>query len=675
MRWRGVLSVFLLLMLLLNVSVSAQFPSHENFDVANEDFFALTSFLQDSIKFCEQVVNVSYAAQATAVFSPTVNVTFDEKEQQESLTLSDHLGQHLNYSSMVLDAIDESVQSRSMLQDVLIPLRSMSLNVTRLARNHSFVLDFFESMQLFISTGEIGNSSLISNMTQVHQQLTQMSDQIRIIQDQIPLLQSYFSMNSLEQDMHDFSKVVNRYERYLDLFVSFLYIDEPYVALYTDKNECYLSENLTFHGYFIEPTGFVSNQSISLYKDDDLLYSTETNRFGRFTFFVDTVNETTDTYSFQAETSYENNLYRSDPVVVSFSLMPTNITLVLSKTQLQPNESVTLTGRLRTITQKPLQEHIHLVINDQSFSVQTDESGSFSYVFSNYSIYGSYTVTGSFQPTKTFEPCSDTLVFSINEPTLLSLISNQNTFTDEDTIKLHGILTEKHTHQGLSEKNISLLLNGKVIDYTFTDENGSYSFVISTDDVSMDLLLLQTRFDARLLQWRSSTSQILSLSYEQSLFSNLFIFISGISIFFIALIVLFFLYSRKKTFFGSTPDENLSNIRMSKRIMDMKTLQLSQNVFNDTISTSLPSKQKIIRMYHQLLSFFIDQGIEFDSSATHKDVQNQLRQLQLPRDSVDDITFSFEQAQYSTNYIHNGQVHLFSVHAQTLQTHFFKEAH
>lgn len=675
MRWRGVLGVFLLLMLLLNVSVSAQISSHQNFDAANEDFFALTSFLQDSIQSCEQVVNASYAAQATATFSPNVSVTFDEKEQQESRSLSNKIDQHLKYSSMVLDTIDESVQSRSMLQDVLIPLRRMSLNVTSLARNHSFVLDFFESMQLFISSGEGQNTSLLSNITLIHQHLTDMSNHIRSIQNQIPLLQSYFSMTTLEGDMQDFSRLVNRYERYLDLFVSFLYIDEPYIALYTDKNQYYLSENLSFHGYFIEPTGFVSNQTINLYKDEDQLYSTKTNRFGRFTFFVETDNETADTYSFQVETKYQNNIYRSDSLDISFSLMPTNITLVLSKTQIQPDESVTLAGRLRTLTHKPLQEIIHLVINDQSVSVQTNITGSFTYVLSNYSDYGSYLITASFQPIKTFEPCSTTILFSINEPTVLSLSSNQNTFTDDDAIQLTGMLTEKHTQKGLIDKNISLLLNGKVIEYTSTDENGSYSFLLSTDDVSMNLLLFQTRFDARLPQWRSSTSKTLTLSYEQSLFSDLFILISGFSIFFIALIVLFFLYSRKKTFFGSKPNESLSSIRMSKRILDMKTLQLSQHVFNDTISTSLPSKQKIIQMYHQLLSFFMDHGIEFDSSATHKDVQNQLRQLHLPSDSIDDITFSFEQAQYSTNYIHDGQVHLFSVHAQTLQTHFFKEVH
>jgi len=364
MKSRGAISIFLLVIILLSGNVFAQIPSHKQFSTAQEDYFALISFLHDSKAACDSLLNTSYAARVTILFYPNISLFFDEEKQQDSLVLADKLLKKMDYPLTVLDTIDESVESRTVLEEILIPLKQISQRIIHLAYNHSTVLDLFYSLYIFTTSEEANDEDIMSNFTMIHQNLTQMKDHLSTLQGLLPQITDYFSTEYLEQKIQDFFLLLDDYEEYLNNFLSFISIDEPKLVLYTNKNKYFLTEKIIFSGYFIDPSGVVTNQSITIFKDDELLNITETNDYGRFTTIFETTSEEAKQYTFFAETKYQGVTYSSQLIFIDLLLMPTKLYLSIPKQHFRPNETITLEGRLRTINGDPIQDSVNLFIKN-----------------------------------------------------------------------------------------------------------------------------------------------------------------------------------------------------------------------------------------------------------------------------------------------------------------------
>lgn len=674
---RGIAIIFLLIVLLLNATVSAQYPAHKQFSTAEEDYFALISFLQDSKNACETVLTSSYDSQMTISFSPTITLFFDEEKQQHSLLLADQLSKNLQYPLTVLETIDDSVESKAVLLDIIVPLRQISMDITDLAMSHSQVIDAFHLLHNFTRSTHVDNEKMIANFTMVHQQLSMMSNQLTSMQQLLPQLSFYFSTNHLEELIQDFFVLLAEYERYLDQFLSFLFLDEPTLVLYSEKNKYYLTEDVTFFGYFIDSSGFIKNQTITILLENSIVNSTQTNDLGRFNTIFETRSETANQYSFVAETEYQGIWYSSQEVLITLSLMPTQLSLGSSKQHAQPNEEIRIIGELTTIKDEPVQGTVQLFNRNHLISVQTNATGFFSITDSNYSTYGAHTINASFQSTRIYHSCSRNITIFINEPTVLSLSATPKKVTGEEPISLNGILLDREQERGIPGKSISLFVNGIKTQQTTTDENGNYSFVVSPKNNSVSLFTFQTRFDSVDDKWRSSVSPLVQIPLAASFFKEhleemliFFFLIIGL----VTMISIIYIYRNRLVVFHSSNSEKEIDDRILAKNNEKKTsldYPFESSVESSSMA-SLPSKQRVIASYQKLLSFFISHGIHLSFSFTHKDIQQKLETVHLSSTVIADVTSCFERAHYSIQPITEEEVQQFTTNITLLQTEYLE---
>lgn len=678
---RGVAIIFLLIVLLLSPSVFAQVPAHKQFSTAEEDYFALVSFLQDSKNACETVLTSSYDAHVTISFSPNITLFFDEEKQQKSLLLALTLKKNLQYPLTVLETIDDSVESKAVLQDFIIPLRKISMCIIDLAINHSLVIDGFHVLHEFTRSTKVDNEKMIANFTLIHKKLSMMNNQLTRIQQRLPELSMYFSMDDMETLIDEFFVLITEYERYLDQFLSFLFLDEPTLVLYSEKNKYYLTEDVTFFGYFIDPSGFITNHSLSILLDDIVVNNTKTNDVGRFNTVFETRSIPVGTYSFVAETDYQGIRYSSQEVLIILSLMPTQLSLRSLKQHAQPNEKIRITGELTTIKDEPVQGTVHLFIRNHSISVQTNATGFFSITETNYSTYGAHKINASFQSTQIFDSCFQSITFFINEPTVLSLSATPKELTSEEPIILSGVLLDREREKGIPEKTISLFVNGIKTQQTTTDEHGNYSFVFSSKNSSATVFSFQTRFDSIDDQWRSSVSPLVQIPFVQLSFLSSFFkeYREEILVFFfliislVLIISIFYIYRNRSIGYSVPQIDNKTQDRIIAETSEKKTpLTSSLDSLNVNETDSLPCRQRIITRYQQLLSFFINHGMQLPFSYTHKDIQDKLETVHLSSTVIADVTSCFERAQYSIQVITDEEVQQFTTNMTLLQTEYLE---
>jgi hypothetical protein len=671
MKSRGAISIFLLVIILLSGNVFAQIPSHKQFSTAQEDYFALISFLHDSKAACDSLLNTSYAARVTILFYPNISLFFDEEKQQDSLVLADKLLKKMDYPLTVLDTIDESVESRTVLEEILIPLKQISQRIIHLAYNHSTVLDLFYSLYIFTTSEEANDEDIMSNFTMIHQNLTQMKDHLSTLQGLLPQITDYFSTEYLEQKIQDFFLLLDDYEEYLNNFLSFISIDEPKLVLYTNKNKYFLTEKIIFSGYFIDPSGVVTNQSITIFKDDELLNITETNDYGRFTTIFETTSEEAKQYTFFAETKYQGVTYSSQLIFIDLLLMPTKLYLSIPKQHFRPNETITLEGRLRTINGDPIQDSVNLFIKNNSVYVTTDSTGFFSTTFSNYSTYGTYVINAWFKGTRVYNSSSKNITFFINEPTMLFLYASQTEIGIEESIILTGFLSDTTDDIRLSGKTISLYVNGVKVQQTTTDEQGNYSFVFSTKNSSAERLSFQTRFISTDQKWRSSASSIIQIPFAASFLQEYFFILPFIALFFVSSIIILYFFRYRATLSSSSKAVSKKTYTKNKK----KTPQPYpiEPVIQSSSDSLLSAKQKIISLYHQFLFFLISSGLDIDYSFTHIDIQEKLKTMNLSEKLVADVTLCFEKAHYSLQTIKKDEIKRFTGKIKKLQTQYLEE--
>jgi hypothetical protein len=670
MEAKAILCVFFFAGVVLGSNVAAYVPAHIDFSSAEEDFFALTSFLQDSKKLGEDLLYSSYAANVSFIFSDEIKLNFNARHRNQSLVLADDLLQNLNFSLLVLDGVDDLVQSKQILNDILLPLREIGLSVSSLCRLHFDVIEGFDRLYIHILSNSTGEGGGLHNFTLIHQNLEEMNNDISTVFEVLPLISEYFSIDYFEQMLEQFSLLIAQYEEYLSRLLSFLVIDEPKLVLYANKNTCYISNYIVFSGFFIQPSGVISNYSISLIQDDVLRNSSQTNEFGRFSFSVDTKMMHPHQYSYVAETTFQGFDYVSDTVLVDVVLMPTKISIEQSKRHIQPNESFMIHGRLLTIFNQPLEADVAIKSLNSSVKLQTDSKGFFSCTFSNFSKYGSYEITAFFADTSMYRSSFSNATVFVNEPTSLFLYTHSKQFKVNDSLYLFGYLLDTSSHVGIGGKSISLFVNGVKVSQTITDDQGNYSFVYSTVNSSADVLVVQTRFFGG-THWRPAASNGIEVGVFVSFFHEYFLIflLSGI----VGIGVFVFLYFFRKHNDKLICIKNQNKKRYNEKNKKPVAMHGTGNTMIQTEdSLSLSNKNKIVSIYHQLLFFFISYGLDIDDSFTHRDIQRKLESFHLPSPLVTDVTACFERAHYSLQPIRKNDVQRFSRNVKSLQSLFLE---
>ena len=693
MRCRGAIAFLIIFALVFGGASAYAFPvSHENFSEADEDLFAILSFLTDSKNLCEQSLLSSYAANCTLQFNENIVISFDNRQLNASLEKSEELQQKLGYSSDVLGKLENKAGSYEHLKGFLLPIKDLGDNVTSVVTTHETLIHSFQTLADAANSGGAGNVTILSKLAEAHNILAGCRKGINSVGILLEDISPFFSTEILENILVEFNELLDGYESYLNMFVDFFPSTEPQLILIAEETDVYLGESIPVSGFFIAESGFVSNHEIYLMFDNLTVNSTTTNHIGRYEEIL--LTSTTDdptTHTVTAFTFFNETKYTSNSITVTLHKIPTKLVLTLPKNQFQPQESIVFSGQLRTYTNQGIQGSVLLSYDGDNQSVLTNATGNFTYTVSNGLPYGKYSAFATYAPQSIYEPCiSNTIQFYVNTPTKLSINTETKNLTVGDALTVNGQLRDALTSQPINKKSIQLFFNNHVVETAITNETGEYMFSWKIDNVDSGATQIYTRYASDDLQWRSCTSQTIDVYVSAGLLGQIEGFISDFNnqlfvlpLFFILLILIglfliILIYIKRKSSAIKTGQKNffhqssslpfLSKYRGKKPYISKSSL--SQNAAYADPSVSL--KQRIITQYRLLLRYLSSRGLRFPPSSTHLDIQKKLKTAGSAKNSVDSVTNTFEHARYSPHPTKKNDADMFDKNVFKIITDFRK---
>lgn len=688
MRCRGTTVLFIVFSLLFaSVLTTAAPPAHKNFSEADEDLFAVLSFLGDAKRLCEDTFVTSYMANCTVLFNDLVKVSYDADQLNISKKNADRIQQKLHYSSEVLEHIRETAGSYRYLKDFLLPIQRIGNNISSLVYTHSFLITSFQDLAEFTTNVSVNTMTIFNEIIIIQQSLANFQNIIDQVELLLPEISPYFSTETFEQYIPKYYELITRYDSYLTLFLNFFPSMSPQLILLIDQTDVILGDSIQVSGFFVTENGFIPNQLITIQIDGKTVNTTSTTGVGRYQCQIETnyFDEPT-MHVLASSTVYNNTLYTSENITVMYHKIPTNLLLSLPQKHFDPDEPIVFSGSLTTYKNQGLQGTIFLHYGDKNQSLQTDELGEFSYTVSENISLGSYTAWAEFTPNAIYEPCTSNMItFSVDIPTSLTAsVESQNLSVGESLI-VYGRLQEESSSMFLPEKTIQVIIDGVFVGSATTNQTGWYRFSWDTSDKTSGMYTIYTKYVPDDPYWRSCTSPTVTFVISAGLLeklmhrANMFLetFPVDILVFscllIVFLLVLFLLlWQRKKR--SSQPvssdfinDYHSSFFHFTRGWRKFSPSQLEKQY--DSVSPS-SLKQKIVARYRLLLRYLSSRGIRFPSTYTHRDIQKQLQLKGMPKKVIDEVTDVFEHARYSLHPSTEEDVALFDSHVFSLVTEF-----
>jgi hypothetical protein len=678
MRCRGAVALLLMFTFFFGgISVYAIPISHENFSDADEDFFAILSFLTDSKYLCEQSLLSSYASNCTLFFKDEIEFSFNNHELNISIQKSMEIQSKLGYSIDVLNEIDGKAGSYEYLKEFLIPIKIFSDNVTFVTHNHQKLIISFQTISDNINSGEISNITVFSQLTEAHNALADCRKGVYSINLLLDDISSFFSTSLLENFTVDFNEILDRYELYLSLLIDFFPTKEPQLILIGEKTNVYLGDSISVSGFFIAESGFVSNHEIYLFFDNSFVNSTFTNNIGRYEKIILTnITDKPTVHNITAYTFYNGLGYFSDSILVTLHKIPTKLILNVSSNYFQPSASIFFSGQLCTYKNQGIQGSIILSYNKVNQSVSTNTRGYFNYTILNGLPFGRYSAFVLYNPQVVFDPCvSDAIMFNVNIPTELSISTKSRNLTIGENLHIFGRLQDGLTLKPIVGKPIQLYFNDHIVETALTNESGVYVFSWKTDNFSIGSIEVYTRYSSNDIELRDCVSEIVSVYVYGN---NLAIFTSLIIFLFLALLILIVFISvlYKRRFYSIKTSEKgfdkSSLFSFLSKYQKKRTYLSEPRIFQNTehIDFSVNLKQKIIIHYRLFLRYLSSLGLRFHESNTHLDIQKKLKKIGVVEEYVNSVTKIFENARYSQHQTKKDDVDLFDKNVFEIITNF-----
>lgn len=633
---------------------AAEPPSHRLFSSSEQDITSVVSYFSDILTLCEDALYYSYVANATVLFNGSITTKYDLSSFEVSKQIQQQLEDTLSYHVHDIHDVYEYAESYEYIQGLISPTNRLVETITNLLENHSTIVTIFGNITDITQYNTIDRQKMIefahkgiSNILFCEQSLL---DLIYISKD----LSIFYSMDTINKYITSFGDLFNRYQIYFREFLNLVPSLEPEIYLFTDKPNYYVGENISITGYFISNNSYIENQQININLDDILVNESLTDENGSFqTFMTIPLILSHGRYQIIGETQYQDEKIISRPVNITISLLPTLLKINPSQSEYSPGEKIIINGRLSTKNKEGLKKEISLDIGQQTLKIFTNDSGYFQKSIDGFTTCGRYPVQCFFESNHIYASSySQIKNISINYPVLLSLQSNKINASVGDTIKLSGHITNASSDKPLSYQTIHLLINGKMVNETSSNETGWYYFIWNTDKESEGVYDIQTVYISKDITLRNSKSNTMQLQLTSAFLTSLFNLAAFFfqqflfpSLIILVLIVLFYVLKRTSKQKNDSKDSSSSDEMIIPDIQS--TTQSIEDILIDRYKRASNVNQKIINQYHLFIHHLIKKGIPLTKAHTHLEIQETITNKGYPSDPVNSVTITFEQAQYA----------------------------
>ena len=689
MRCHRISIILLFLILISSIFVQADIPSHKNFQEADEDLYAILSFLSDTKFLCEKVLINSYYANCTIIFNETIQVSCSQEFKNKSIINAQKLQEGINYFKTILKVIKNQTGNYDNLKEILMLIKEVGNNVISLAKFHHEILLNFKTLIDIINSKKLSDIITFNLLYQTQNTINNCRYNLSFIEESLNDIGQFFPINSITIIVNDFYQLLNKYNHYLSKLIDFFPAIEPILFIQIDKENVYLGDNIHVSGYFIGEDGFIANQRINLILDEVVINQTDTNNYGHFDFLINVpLGYNLYTYNLSTFTIYNHTILNSNKIYVSIHKIPTKIILSTQKYEYQPNEKILLSGQLTTYQDKGISDYIILHLPFKNITISTNNTGNFEYTYSGDINYGEYLIFATFINHNIYDSChSNNVKILVNTPTSVSIYSDVKNVDNSNPVKIYGFLYNDLSNSPISQKQVKIYLNNEVIGSSVSNQTGFYNFSVTSSDLQIGINIFFTKFNSDDLKWRSSKSDILQIkliygdltqkeirpSFIITVEKNFYLIIMIIIIF---IIIITFSFKRSIHFHKIDKNDKIHQNPLfstpfhSPYNKKKYNLNKTKSKFITSTDTSLTIKQKIIKQYKLLLRFLSSKGFHFSSSNTHLDIQKNLIEKGSSKKIVDNITSKFEKARYSQNPIKKTEFNGFDKNILDLITDF-----
>jgi len=646
---------------------------HENYDLVGSDLEVVIVMLNSSIRYSERALMCMY------------NQTMDLTEQNLSVVRN-----LLVPAERVLQEIEDVASSFENLSALIPPFAGLSRLMDEFAGD--------EVRLLSIRTGLVNASTLpaltgddliaaLDAIREFNELIVKMNNTIDdmlvsawditdlTVEDRMPFLG-----NELVPLIEKLRELLNMIEQDVRRIIEEdlpLEETEPFLILWISSSIYYLGDTIIGGGYLFFDGAFAPGHEVLMLMDDDELASATTSTGGRFSFTyrIPLNGSWVGVHSIVAECATPAGNLSSGAISFRISLIPTVITLKLTKDEMSISDAVQASVTLRDFRDNALESGMcSFSVDGLETGFQTDAEGSASRTWEGEELgYGSHSFRAAYEGEVPYAPSlSGELHVTVNIPTSIHLVLFSTEVRRGQYIVGNGTLFANGTDR-LPGQTVSISIDGVLVTNLTTGPNGEFAFTLSSDQLSVGVHTMSAALDQRDLIWRYSQDEenFVVKWYKQGKYpfwpiipgwggvpGDLipYLFIGRNAYFFWLLLLAFtgvmirLLQMRKRVIARRAAKRSDELEPMDSIIRATGAVAAPPDTFEMPPPTEGPSNpnERIVWYYQRFLAFLLKKGwLGLRASMTHREVARVLKALGYPRDPVEDATMLFERALYS----------------------------
>ncbi len=669
-------AALVLLLLLPGVSLGARAEDipHENYDLIESDLDVVIALLNSSIEYSESALRAMYDQRMGYV--------------DANLTIVTGI---LEPAERLLGEIGDVAGSYDYLSELLPPFASLASGETAFAEMESSLLAeryaILTAAQLANLTGEELLSALAavsefnSLVTRMNATIDQMLSSAEGIISLVVQGEAPFTKNELVPLIEQLRDLLRALKLEVDQVVKEdISWDKtkPFLLLWLDASSYHLGDIVSGGGYLYSNGSFSSNVLVYILKDG-VNWTASLASAGDYSFQKRIPIDAAwlGSHTVQARASTPSGVLRSDIVVFEVLLIPSQITLSLSKTQISPVESVGVTVRLRSAFGDRLAGlPFNLSIDGMETQELTGPDGTYSTTVEGSELgIGRHSFGSSFGGALPYAPSrSSERSLIVDIPTSLDLTLFSSRLPQDYSVVGDGMLRANGT-QSLSGKDVALSIDDHVFANVTTDSSGKFSFSIPAESLGFGTHVMRAEFLNGSGVWRYSMAEqaftVISptkakypffphipgwggMGLERAityLFFGTYSYLAWLLLLALFAIILSLRRARKRRAEAESKEHALEPLPVLEAVdASLAAQPPPEGVGVKDLWGPAPGSpnQRIVWYYQRLLAFLGKRGpIGLLASMTHWEVARLLDALGFPKTQVMKVTVLFEEAFYS----------------------------
>jgi hypothetical protein len=620
------------------------------------------SLLDDSLVLSEETLSF------------LVNMEINDDNLDIAMQMANEFHELLEGAELLLGELSGNVSSYEYLEEYLSSFQNLDVNTTALIQfymylneNMTFTEDYLNDTAGSNSTVDSAYESLNNseeNVEEVNLRIINISTNTNSIKD------NGFSTTTMEELIIEAKELVESEEETLGEFSELFKVIPNFLSIYSDEPEFYLGDELLVYGYFFAEGSFATQQSITIFKDDEMAAEVVPDSSGRYEFsWKIPLNQTLGIYGFYASTIYNSSNYVSETINITIGKIPTKLSLSTSKSAYSSGETILFSGSLVDHKDQGISaKNISHTFLELTFSnILTDSQGDFEFELSSqYIPIGVYSAMVEFQS----DPIYSGSIFEIidiivNIPTNLSLLASETRVLQGESITFSGLLIDEFDWYDYPDMIIELYIENVKISEVTTNDLGAYQFFLSTSDMSPGIYKVHSQFNSPDLQYSDSESETIEIEIIQpskpassgSVFGMIYDNSLIISLLFLIVLILAVFSIRERSEKKSSQPQMKRTGKSKKKPTKLITKYLIKET--EALESKLLKldevknvRETIIAGYHSLLGILEkNKVIKIKPSHTHLDIARNLSEQGFSQPELTSITYIFEKAMYSNQPI------------------------